>query len=110
LCPPETGWPSYHRVSLLVASYDTQGYGGVILLRPHKERVQHILWLNAYTTTFCVFSLLYVLLNRIVISVLRCNWNETKKQSKYVSISLDAELTPSDDRLLVAMCSGCGLF
>jgi hypothetical protein len=40
LCPPETGWPSYtprHWVSLLVVSYDTQGYGGVILLRPNTQ-------------------------------------------------------------------------
>jgi hypothetical protein len=40
LCPPETGWPSCtprHWVSLLVTSYDTKGYGGVILLRPHTE-------------------------------------------------------------------------
>jgi hypothetical protein len=61
--------------------------------------------LNGYTTTFCVFALLYVLLNRTVISVFRCSWSETKKQSKYGSISLDAELTPSEDRLLVTMCS-----
>jgi hypothetical protein len=36
----ETGWPSYtpgHWVSLFVASYNMQEYGGVILLRPHTE-------------------------------------------------------------------------
>jgi hypothetical protein len=40
LCRLETGWPSYtprHWVSLLVTSYDTQGYGGVILLCPLTE-------------------------------------------------------------------------
>jgi hypothetical protein len=34
-----------HWVSLLVASYNTQGYGGVILLRPHTEINQTSNWL-----------------------------------------------------------------
>jgi hypothetical protein len=36
--PPEAGWPSYtprHWVPVLVASYDTHGYGGAILIPGH---------------------------------------------------------------------------
>jgi hypothetical protein len=46
--PPEIGWPRWHRVSLLVASYDTQGHGGVILLCPHTENIYPYIGLYVY--------------------------------------------------------------